>query len=736
MAVRSTVGDSLAALGNDLLNYRSQMQRTRANEITLNEAQRQTDRKDEQELMAVIEQAGNYRIDPTDTSGALFQYDFGRIAEERPEIAKRILNADPRFNIAVDERGRKIQTEVDSFVKNDDGTYSVLIKRPDGRRAPITENRTAAGNDVVAKFTAEDFNRIGSNYLGAIVAKGAGENASTFLRDAGQLTDAYLRGDTLDNAANSPLANDPGALSQFWGVVNRADSAALEQIASEFGVDVAGLKEKAQQQTQAAPAPAPAPEPADEQNTPSVRGPTTVRNRQPMTDEQRAQSEESIARLKSRRETRLNQLKTDYERLKGAVERQKNPSPRLLERLEQKRQAYESYQARVDSMGGAPAAASGPTVEELQARADAFMKENPNLNVLSPEKAAEAREIFGELDRLNVEAGNISPLTDEQKKFIAEANATPATAAEDTSPLPESGVTPPVSLNTRDQVLKALQEQLAQPSDEQLQQMSRYLQSKGVQRASDLRRLPTREAHMAAWLMASRQSGTTKDRVDLANKLLNYVDTGSQEVNRPAMDYQNERLRQFERQGARQAADSALAWEKYVADRIQGDTKLVTDIMDKYVSPIVAGAVDENGNYTTPTNDATLALKQLVSEIAALEKRPGAENNPSLSVRRQLMPVALISHLRGVVGGASPGMFDIGDKIDNWFNRNGTPNVGNEAPFLFLSPDGNGVYFKHPTKGREYDFTLSRQRLSEIYGPEIEGYLLTLAQANSAKASR
>jgi len=694
MAVRSTVGDSLAALGNDLLNYRSQMQRTRANEITLNEAQRQTDRRDEQELMAVIEQAGNYRIDPTDTSGALFQYDFGRIAEERPDIAKRILNADPRFNIAVDERGRKIQTEVDSFVKNDDGTYSVLIKRPDGRRAPITENRTAAGNDVVAKFTAEDFNRIGSNYLGAIVAKGAGENASTFLRDAGQLTDAYLRGATLDNAANSPLANDPGALSQFWGVVNRADSAALEQIASEFGVDVAGLKEKAQQQTQAAPAPAP--EPANEQNTPSVRGPISARNRQPMTDEQRANSSQRLDRLARNRERQRQRLLDNIENAQAALDRAldsrgvasasgQRSAPQYRQKLEAARKALEDFDARVARMGGGPA-------------------------IAEPDQQA---------------APQATPPT-----------AAPATAAEDTSPLPESGVTPPVSLNTRDQVLKALQEQLAEPSDEQFQQMSRYLQSKGVQRASDLRRLPTREAHMAAWLMASRQSGTTKDRVDLANKLLNYVDTGSQEVNRPAMDYQNERLRQFERQAARQAADSALAWEKYAADRIQGDTKLVTDIMDKYVSPIVAGAIDENGNYTTPTNDATLALKQLVSEIAALEKRPGAENNPGLSVRRQLMPVALISHLRGVVGGASPGMFDIGDKIDNWFNRNGTPNVGNEAPFLFLSPDGNGVYFKHPTKGREYDFTLSRQRLSEIYGEEIEGYLLTLAQANSAKASR
>lgn len=673
MAVRSTVGDSLANLGNELFNYRSQMQRTRANDLALNEAQRQTGRRAEQELMAILEQAGDYRISPTDTSGALFQYDFGRIAEERPDIAKRVLNADPRFNVAIDERGRKIQTEVDSFVKNDDGSYSVLIKRPDGRRAPITENRTAAGNDVVAKFTAEDFNRIGSNYLGSIVAMGAGENASTFLRDAGQLTDAFLRGATLETAASSQLAEDPAALSQFWAVVNRADSAALEQIASEFGVDVAGLKEKAQQQTQAAPAPAP--EPANEQNTPSVRGPTTVRNRQPMTDEEREKSGRRIAGLRARREQRLAQLQDEYDRIKDT---NTTNNPRLAARIERKRQELEEYQARVDSMGGAPA-------------------------VAEPGQQADPQ-----------------------------APTPPATAAEDTSPLPESGVTPPVSLNTRDQVLKALQDQLAEPSDEQIQQMSRYLQSKGVQRASDLRRLPTREAHMAAWLMASRQSGTTKDRVDLANKLLNYVDTGSQEVNRPSLDYQNERLRQFEEQGARQASDSALAWRKWMQSLVDTEASEIDALFDNEGATILAGVVDEDGKYTTPTPEATQALKLLVEETNRMPK--GSQKRKA---RETAIPSFLLTHLRGFTSGRSPGFFDIGDKIDNWFNPDGTPVVGNEANYLRLERDSagkvTGYRFVHPSGRPEYDFTVSIQALQSQYAPEVMAYLLELGKANEAR---
>lgn len=195
-------------------------------------------------LMTEIDALGGYRTRSEDPNAPMESFDFLKLAKEQPAAAIRVLNADPRFNQATDEKGRVFQTAVSGF-DFDTATGKVIVKvtRPDGRQVPITENRTADDKDAVAQIDLNDFNTLGSRRLNVMSAMGASDNGASFYRDAQQLESARAQL-VLNKAAETPgLGDDPAALSNFTGIVTRATGDELKRIAADFDVDDNTIKQ-------------------------------------------------------------------------------------------------------------------------------------------------------------------------------------------------------------------------------------------------------------------------------------------------------------------------------------------------------------------------------------------------------------------------------------------------------------------------------------------------------------
>lgn len=235
--VRSTVAGTISGAADRLLGSSNYLARNDTRQLQNAAIRQQMSREGDLALMDDVETLGDYRIDPTSTQGQLFQYDFIKLYEENPDVALRALNSDPRFNEATDERGRRIETKVSGVLKNEDGSYSLTVTRPDGREVPVTEGRSAQGNDVVAKFSPEDFQKIGSKRLSRI--RGA-DGAATFYRDMGLLTDEMVANQALDVVGDT--VDDPAERSSLAALISTADSKNLRAIAADLGVDVGAVE--------------------------------------------------------------------------------------------------------------------------------------------------------------------------------------------------------------------------------------------------------------------------------------------------------------------------------------------------------------------------------------------------------------------------------------------------------------------------------------------------------------
>jgi hypothetical protein len=194
-----------------------------------------------QNLLGEIDISGNYVTYDTTGDGQIAQIDVPRLMKERPDLVLASLNMDPAYNQATDENGTNIQTEVSDIVVNEDGSYSAIVTRPDGRKAPLTQNRTAEGDDVVVKLDPNEFNQVVTNTYLRGITRGGKENAGSFLREQGQVNKVLLQETILDQAADK-LAADNSAMANFYRIVNLSDEEGLRGIAADFGVDITGLE--------------------------------------------------------------------------------------------------------------------------------------------------------------------------------------------------------------------------------------------------------------------------------------------------------------------------------------------------------------------------------------------------------------------------------------------------------------------------------------------------------------
>jgi hypothetical protein len=474
MAVQSTVGSSIIDMFTGVGRSGSQLAATRAQEMNNEAGYQKLDRKASLDLMDEIEGAGNYRIDPTSTDGQLFKYDFARIAKERPDLAKKILNRDPRFNRATDESGRVIETQIDSFQEHEDGSFSVIVTRPDGKKAPVTNNRTAQDDDVVARISPEEFGRYGSDIMTSI--RGA-DGASTYMRD-GALISQGMISQASKEAAAEKHADDPAALSQLTAIINSATGEDLDEIATDLGIDPVGIRAEVEQNSQNSP------------------------------QKQSAAAEEPVDYSAQAAGFEMDDAETATET--GALIAQLAKPPRKSSRNANPRAAASANRQT----------SGAQTQKKLEKRKAALEVGLANREKINASRAAKNQPPMDWTRGGKEDADKLQKELDLINRFTG---AEPV----ETNDMTEAGITPPVPLRTEEDVKGAILEGLEDPSDELAQKVASLMKKKGITKPADLSRLPSQEANMAVWLMSSRMPGTVDAKLKVANELFNYVNTGS-----------------------------------------------------------------------------------------------------------------------------------------------------------------------------------------------------------------
>ena len=125
--------------------------------------------------------------------------------------------------------------------------YMIMVKTPDGRIVPATQNATADPNDPLITMSADEINTIGKNRIATMEAKGAFGNVavqSSMGRDLISTTDEWMRQKILDTGGNT-ITDDSAAKRELFAHVNAAKGDELKAIAKDAGYDVAALEKEA-----------------------------------------------------------------------------------------------------------------------------------------------------------------------------------------------------------------------------------------------------------------------------------------------------------------------------------------------------------------------------------------------------------------------------------------------------------------------------------------------------------
>ena len=789
MAVQSTVGSSIIDMFTGVGRSGSQLAATRSQEITNEAGYQALDRKASLDLMDEIEGAGNYRIDPTSTDGQLFKYDFARIAKERPDLAKKILNRDPRFNRATDESGRVIETQIDSFKENADGSFSVIVTRPDGKKAPVTNNRTAQDDDVIARIPADEFSRYGSDIMTSI--RGA-DGASTYMRDAARISQGMIS-QAAKEAAAARHADDPKALTQLTAIINSASGEDLEEIARDLGVDPASIRAEVEQNSQTSPqnglyGAIEMIESGGDPNAVSAAGAVGPMQLMPGTaadpgygiepakddspEENRRVGSEYIDALLKKYDGNLDHALYAYNWGPGNVDKWiaagEDPSalpketaeyvPKVKAQLEKQSAAAEepvdySAQAAGFEMDEAETATeTGALIAQLAKPPrkptrnanpfdDLASSANRQASSAETQKKLEDRKTALESGLANREKLNASraaknqpPMDwtrggkedpDKLQKELDLINRFTGAEPAETDDMTEAGITPPVPLRTEEDVKSAILESLEDPSDELAQKVATLMKKKGITRPEDLSKLPSQEANMAVWLMSSRMPGTVEAKLKVANELFNYVNTGSMDTTADMK---------------RKTDVSVAKFQNELGEQYKAEIKMFGVEIEEAVESlgvVQAGTIDDDNEAMEPTKEASIELGKMWTKIGSLKTLPTSKKRNALN---KVAVEAFMYHLQGVIASDVKGWTDFQGMYDDFFNDNGRLKTGNLAlsQLIRVQKDGSGeptgLIFSNG-KGGSNDYAVTLTKLREYYAGDLLDEIVSLAVKNTKATS-
>jgi hypothetical protein len=662
------------------------LQQSQMNQQTIQANQYKLDRQGEADLVARIEGAGNYRINSSDPDAAFDTYDFYRLAQENPKLAADVLNRDPDFNVAIDEKGRRIQTKVSGFdINPDTGDVVVKVIRPDGREVPVTQNRTAQDNDVVVNLSKDDFQKFGQNTMRQMIAIGGGANNNTFRRDANLLIEQAIKERTLNNIKQSPISENPGATTQLGAIVTNADPDSVKEIAADQGVDIQAVEAEVIGQM----------------------------------EQSGNYSTETIA---DARENGINSVQMAVDEASST-----NPEERLELNFDLSTLSEEDLATKAGRL-------IKNIVEKKDKKTGGRSKIGANQRLAALENHEKA---------LNKRLKNLDSLEDasgfKNTRAIKKINAELATIKKYRDHVSSDGnVKSELDENASDQVKgisseEALNSAISngqQPSDQDYQQAGNVLQKYGVGSKEELYKLPSKELMQVAFMMASRQGGTVQDKMGVAQELVNFGMTGSKDTD--AKDIAT--LQSTNTNTELRQAEFVRGVQNDLTDRLGKYNDAMDSSIDA-LGEIKLGTLDEDGDPIAPTPEMSVKVGKIWDKSMSLA---GDERMANQSIALE----ATMYHLQGIKADSSPGWLDFSDRLENWFNDNGGVRVGKNSLSALLRAETDpksgaltAFYFRDPNGGK-YNFPMSPEKFKDIYGAGAMESLKKLALQNTTNERR
>jgi hypothetical protein len=599
----SLLAGSLAALQTGQQTFANQYDKRRQREALKISREQQdivnTEENERLQLKGARETLGNIA---QHTGNVTEEQDWAKLYEERPELIVNLSNQRPEFNVFTKADGTEERAELVGYDKKGD-LYIPMVKRADtGEIVPMTGERTELGDDNVVQLTQAQFNdHLKSRWAGGISKGALRDNdgilytgAKTVNEYASRAATAQLREASLDIVGNDPNKS-PAQKAAFYQVVNDTDDMdALKQVFTSVGGDVdaliaesdkaARLEWEASAQGQEEKKRLEAKE-AEEQRTPLQRA-LNPRNRPVMG----RLAEERMSMLGITDPEEYDMLST----VKDAVEESGIASAGGKSGFLFKDQTNEDYERNTAAEKFYDRQSNQVAIAKAIVRRPELKREFETLGPLA------FFEKYGkDIDQLaKPQRPQGSP---SQGGYTPEG--TTVSGRSSAAAAPQIATRPPFEL-TVDNIREAIKNQTAKPTQEQVTAISSFLDSKGIETDADLitatknGSVVPEDARFVAYVMGMTHSGTTSDKMNETQKLLNAMTYGDRDVG----VQEQEQIKSYRSQAATARATLELEAAKYDGTQAEGIAQKGAEAVLKIQQDL--GLMDENGNPTAKDFEA------------------------------------------------------------------------------------------------------------------------------------
>ena len=432
---------------------------------------------------------------------------FGKLWATDKESVVRVMQNSPQYKALVSSSGAK--WEELEIVEIGDNRYALVVGNAE-TKGPLTEGGTTDDADPVIEFDGATLRQIFANGLGGLMNNGGWKSQAAKISNIMRLDEARRR-DNMVNAAAGVIGDQTSRLGQagVTGGVNAGRLASLDlnnrsyDELSEILVDGGMSAEDV-----AAQFPRPTQQSSTSQSSENPRLPSAAES-----------GEEAIAMLQG--------MGLGFERSEdgafGAMNIPENASPKLkslLKGFEKKRSPSavdvndpDSMTDEADQWRSRMAMTSAQEIQEYASGLETQIEKLENRSVRSGRLGAQdSRDLKNA--RKDFEILNPSAITPDSKLGTE-----------------ENPIDPPDMTLTRENMIAKIKEGDLVFTDKQREQTSQFLQNAGVTTASDLAKIPPKEAVLAAAIIAvSDATLNVSQQQALLQNMFNLIERG-------AMDY-------------------------------------------------------------------------------------------------------------------------------------------------------------------------------------------------------
>lgn len=677
-------GQGLLAGLQGAAGYNRGVQQSQSNALLQEKQRREFETQDNAALVSQLSNKGLLNLEASNKDQIL-NTDIETLFRDNKEVALQLANRMSVLNQAEKEDGGKVGTKAVDYLINEDGSYSFIMEREDnGKRVPLTQGRTELGDDVVAKFSAEDLSRVVNTQMVDVLEKGGFGSKFGFMATTAALHPHQLQAEIQRKAAEDAAAStQPGAqemASQMSFLVTQTDDVpTLEKYATELGLDVNAIRDKAA---------ADAKTNADASGTTTQPDDTTTQTTGPndLSWLDDASGKDKLA---------ARQLDNKRTRLKNSISNKLSPKVR-----EKKEADLEEVERKLGVLQEATAAypiGRLNNAERKELRDAEFSKK------LAERELAKYRE-----DGLREDSAQITL----RENRLAEANSTIEKIEGKMRPEPAPQPNPVIPPLSADQLRTSIMEVTNNP--ELVTQTRRVLQNAGVTSLSGLReavqqnRVPPKEANdaiIAAAVFAANQPGAKEDAATMVQRFTNLVLRSSQtyDLEDAIDDDISERTLEANISAAQTTkARLSLDRRKFIRE-LQKDGDIQQPVLDDLENIFTAfDKAKEKGETVDESRDIQATFRVLGSRLK------GTPGSPNYESAKKLWPNATAEYIRqAAIDEGSP-------TIPDWFKdflRGDAPlSIGDLSRNLvrradgvigIMDPDGAGQIYESPiTIGR------------------------------------